>query len=165
MILRCTTKLLKRLDVEPVAAPRASTTVLGDWYVTLLHTRRGQFVLAVSRVTLQPIVVTGRDLRSFPVRLAAGVAEVLATYGVPDDAIERERFAMSAVQYARTDDRSNVGVLTELQRLLHYALDELPGVSMKELSLRLAQTPIVARNVFPVNETCRVFGVDPPAHV
>jgi len=99
------------------------------------------------------------------VRLAAGVAEVLATYGVPSDAIERERFAMSVIQYARTDDRSNVGVLTELQRLLHYDLDELPGVSMKELSLRLARTPIVARNVFPVNETCRVFGVAPPAHV
>lgn len=165
MILRCTTKLLKRLDVELVATSRASTTVLGDWYATLLHTRRGQFVLAISRVTLQPIVVTGRDLRTFPVRLAAGVAEVLATYGVPSDAIERERFAMAAVQYARTDDRSNVGVLTELQRLLHYDLDELPGVSMTELSLRLAQTPIVARNVFPVNETCRVFGVAPPDRV
>lgn len=36
---------------------------------------------------------------------------------------------------------------------------------MKELSLRLARTPIVARNVFPVNETCRVFGVAPPPHV
>ena len=167
MILRCTAKLLKRLDVEPIAAPRASTTatVLGDWYATLLHTRRGQFVLAVSRVTLQPIVVTGRELRLFPVRLAAGVADVLATYGVPREAIERERFAMSTVQYARTDNRSNVGVLTELQRLLHYDLDELPGVSMKELSLRLARTPIVARKVFPVDETCRAFGVAPPAHV
>ena len=165
MILRCTTRLLKRLDVEPVATPRASITVLGDWYATLLHSRRGQFVLGVSRVTLQPIVVTGRDLQSFPARLAAGIAEVLATYRVPSDAIERERFAMSTFQYARTDDRSNVGVLTELQRLLHYDLDELPGVSMKELSLRCARTPIVARDVFPVNETCRVFGVAPPPHV
>ncbi len=165
MILRCTTKLLKRLDVEPVAAPRASTAVLGDWYATLLHTRRGQFVLAISRVTLQPIVVIGRDLRSFPVRLATGVAEVLATYGVPNDAIERERLAMSEVHYATTDDRSTVGVLTELQRLLHYDLDELPNLSMHELSLRLARTPIVARNVYPVHETCRVFGVARPPSV
>jgi len=68
MILRCTTKLLKRLDVEPVAVPRPSTTVLGDWYATLLHMRRGQFVLAIARVTLQPVVVTGRDLRGGSIR-------------------------------------------------------------------------------------------------
>lgn len=69
---------------------------------------------------------------------------------------------MSEVQYARTDDRSNVGVLTELQRLLHYDLDEMPQPSLRELSLRLAKTPIVARNLFPADETCRLFGVPRP---
>lgn len=95
-------------------------------------------------------------------RHAAGVAEVLATYGVPSYAIERERFAMSAVQYARTDDRSNVGVLTAPAPASLY---DLPRISMMELPLRLARTPIVARNLFPVIETCRVFGVAPPARV
>jgi hypothetical protein len=31
-----------------------------------------------------------------------------------------------------------------------------------DLSLRLASTPIVARNTFPVDATCKVFGVEPP---
>lgn len=44
----------------------------------------------------------------------------LQTYGVPSDAIERERFAMAAVEYARTDDRSTVGVLTDLQYVRSY---------------------------------------------
>jgi len=116
----------------------------------------------MSRATLLPIVVTGRDLRSFPSRVTSTLAEVLAAYGVRADAIERECAAMSEVVYARTHDRSNVGVLTELQRLLHGDLDYLPNATLTELSLRLAHTPIVARHVFPDNETCRLFGVPSP---
>ena len=138
--------------------------MLGDWYATLLHTRRAQFVLAISRATLLPIVVTARDQRSFPARVASRLAEVLDAYGVPVDWIEREWRATSDVVYARTDDRSNVGVLTELQRLLHGELEYFPDATLTELSLRLAQTPIVARHVFPEDETCRLFGVSSPRH-
>lgn len=164
LVIRCTTKLRSRLATNLDPAPTASTGLLGDWYATLLHTRRGQFVLAMSRATLLPIVVTGRDLRSFPARVERTLAEVLASYGVPVDLIDRECGAMSEVSYARTDDRSNVGVLTELQRLLHGDLDYLPNATLTELSLHVAQTPIVARNVFPDKETCRLFGVPPPRH-
>jgi hypothetical protein len=157
--IRCTTKLLRRLGAAPTALANTSPTKLGEWYATLLHTRRGQYVLAMARSTLLPIVVTGRDVRSFPARVASTLAEVLAAYGVPVEIIERECAAMSDVQYAPTDDRSNVGVLTELQRLLHGDLDYLPNATLTELSLRLAQTPIVARNVFPEDETCQLFGV------
>jgi hypothetical protein len=162
--IRCTTKLLRRLGAAPATLSDTNTTKLGEWYATLLHTRRGQFVLAMARSTLLPVVVTGRDLRTFPTRVASTLAEVLAAYGVPVELIERECAAMSDVQYARTDDRSNVGVLTELQRLLHGDLEYLPTATLTELSLRLAQTPIVARNVFPEDETCRLFGVPLPRH-
>ena len=162
IVLRCTSKLLSRLGTKPVEASHASSNALGDWYATLLHTRRGQFVLAMARETLLPVAVTGRDLRTFPARVATTLAEVLASYGVPAEVIERECAAMSEVQYARTDDRSNVGVLTELQRLLHGDLDYFPNATLTELSLRLAQTPIVARHVFPEDATCRLFGVPRP---
>lgn len=164
LAIRCTTKLLSRLATKADPAPTASTGMLGDWYATLLHTRRGQFVLSMSRATLLPIVVAGRDLRSFPERIVSTLAEVLAAYGVPAHSIERECAAMSDVVYARTDDRSNVGVLTELQRLLHGDLEYFPDATLTELSLRLAQTPIVARHVFPEDETCRLFGVPSPRH-
>lgn len=159
IVLRCTTKLLDKLGVTPDANDLRSSSSLGDWYATLLRTRRGHFVLAIARTTLLPIVVTGRDLRSFPARLTSALAEVLATYGVPADAIDRECAAMSEVKYARTDDRSTVGVLTEFQRLLHDDLEFLPTATLGEQSLRLAATPIVARNIFPEDATCRHFGV------
>jgi hypothetical protein len=85
---------------------------------------------------------------------------MLEAYGVPADAIASERDAMRDVVYAPTDDRSNVGVLGEFQRLLAFELSsDLP---LLDLSLRLAATPIVARGTFPVDATCKRFGVEPP---
>ena len=159
IVLRCTSKLLARLKTKPEEAPRPSSNLLGDWFATLLHTRRGQYVLAMASKTLLPVVVTGRELRTFPERLASGLAELLGVYGVPTETIERECAAMSEVQYARTNDRSNVGVLIEFQRLLHYDLEDLAAMTPLELSLRLAHTPIVAREAFPEDDTCRFFGV------
>ena len=115
----------------------------------------------MARETLLPVVVTGRDMRTFPNRLADQVAAMLEPYGVPADAITREREAMRDVVYTRTDDRSNVGVLTEFQRLLSFDLSEPSDMSLLDLSLRLASTPIVARNTFPVDATCKLFGVEP----
>lgn len=109
IVLRCTSKLLSRLATKPAAATPPSSNALGDWYATLLRMKRGHFVLGIARNTLLPIVVSGRDLRTFPERLATTLAEVLAAYGVRAEAIERECAAMSEVQYARTDDRSTVG--------------------------------------------------------
>ncbi|HEY5946012.1 MAG TPA: hypothetical protein VIV40_11005 [Kofleriaceae bacterium] len=116
----------------------------------------------MAREALLPVVVTGRDLRAFPDRLAQQVSAMLESYGVPAEAVAREREAMRHVVYARTDDRSNVGVLTEFQRLLTFDLSEPSELSLLDLSLRLAWTPIVARNTFPVTATCKLFGVEPP---
>jgi hypothetical protein len=116
----------------------------------------------MARETLLPVVVTGRNLRAFPERLVEQVAATLESYGVSADAVAAERDAMRNVAYARTDDRSNVGVLTEFQRLLAFDLADSPELPLLELSLRLAWTPIVARNTFPVDATCKLFGVERP---
>ena len=116
----------------------------------------------MARETLLPAVITGRDVRTFPDRLAAQVVAMLEAYGVPAEAVAREREAMRDVVYAGTDDRSNVGVLTEFQRLLTFDPSELSELSLLDLSLRLAATPIVARDTFPVDATCKLFGVEPP---
>lgn len=162
IVVRCTAKLFGKLGTKAPASSAASSNRLGDWYATLLRARRGQFVLAIARETLLPIVVSGRELRTFPTRLARTLAEVLAAYEVPAGVIERECAAMRDVQFAKTDDRSTVGVLTELQRLLHGDLDYFATATPAELSLRLAYTPIVARDLFPHDATCRLFGVPVP---
>src|SRR5688572_28183737 len=161
LVIRATSKLLGKLGVDPEVQPPRSTGALGAWFATLLQVRRGRFVLAISSVTLVPVVLLGRDLVTLPSRLAIQMAEVLSALGVGTDAVERERVTMIETCYARTNDRSTVGVLTELQRLLRYDLDAQPAATLLELSLRLSKTPIVARDVFPNNATRALFGVPP----
>lgn len=156
IVMRCTAKLLRRLKVKPAEASSTSTSSLGDWYATLLHTRHGQFVVAMAQRTLLPIIVTGRDIQSFPARVAKTLSEVLTAYGVAASVVERECAALANVQYARTKNRSDVGVLTDYQRSLPYHLDD---GTLTDISLRLAQTPIVARDVFPDIATSELFGV------
>jgi hypothetical protein len=62
----------------------------------------------------------------------------------------------------RLPDRRNVGVLTEFQRLLTHDLSESLGLSLLDVSLRLAWTPIMARNTSPVDARCKLFGVERP---
>jgi hypothetical protein len=162
IVLRCTAKLLERLPSQSDRAAVRSTSTLGDWYATLIRARRGHFILAMARESLLPVVVTGRDVRTFPNRLLDQVSAILESYGVPAEAVAREQEAMRNVVYTRTDDRSNVGVLTEFQRLLTFDLAESSDLSLLDLSLRLAWTPIVARNTFPVAATCKLFGVETP---
>ena len=157
VVVRCTAKLLARLGANPARDAGPSTGLLGDWYATAVRSRH-VYVLAVARATLLPIVVTGRDVRSFPDRLTRGLAEVLGAYEIPSEIIERECAAMTSVRYARTDDRSTVGVLVEFGRLLEAELVARPAASLTELSLRLAETPIVARNAWPGEATRRLFG-------
>jgi hypothetical protein len=157
IVVRCTAKLLTRLGVDARSDVDTSTGLLGDWYATTLHVRH-LYVLAVARATLLPIVVTGRDLRSFPERMTSTLAEVLEAYALPAETIARECAAMTPVRYARTDDRSTVGVLVEFGRLLEAELLARPTASPTALSLRLADTPIVARDAWPGQDTRRAFG-------
>jgi hypothetical protein len=128
IVLRCTSKLLSRLATKPADAAPASSNALGDWYATLLRTKRGHYVLAIARNTLLPIVVSGRELRAFPERLAIALAEVLAAYGVPAESIGRDCAAMSEVQYARDRNAPDRRVLAMLgARSSHVAAASLPN--------------------------------------
>jgi hypothetical protein len=50
--LRCTRKLLRRIDEIPSSEVVSPTTVLGDWYANLLYLRPQQLVLAMNERTL-----------------------------------------------------------------------------------------------------------------
>ena|SRR5947209_13722005 len=146
-------------DPEPL--PAASTTALGDWYGTVLRMRHGHFVLAVAGATLLPVVVPARKLKTLPHRLKAAVGAVLASLTVSNSAVEREVAAMTDMRYARTDNRSSVGVLLNLEQSLRFRLEDDLAFDIVEVSRWLAETPITARNTFPDQATCRLFGVDP----
>jgi len=158
MVLRPTAKLMGCMLAKPDPQPPTSTTMLGDWFATLVGVQTKHVVLAVSRSTLLPVVISASSLARLPARLIPAVEKVLLALGVRREDIEHERAAMADVVIAKTNDRGTLGVMNDLAFLLSRYLEH--DISHLALSLKLAGTPIIARNAFPDRDTRRLFGVD-----
>jgi hypothetical protein len=160
MVLRPTAKLMAAMLVKPDPQPPASTTMLGDWFATLVEFRTTYVVLAISSSTLLPVVVSASSLTRLPARLLPALEKVLLALGVGREAIEQECAAMADVAIAKTNDRSTLGVMNDLAFLLSRYVANDKASSHLTLSLKLAETPIIARKASPDRDTRRLFGVD-----
>jgi hypothetical protein len=56
-VVRATRRLLGRLTADSTGRGDASTTVLADWYATVLPWRPRLVALFVSQTTLRPVLV------------------------------------------------------------------------------------------------------------
>jgi hypothetical protein len=73
----------------------------------------------------------------FPVHLA----DVLAAHGVPQQFIDQELAQMNEVQYAKTANRSVVGIMNQFSYLAEGYSEYLETKDLLALSLRLSETP------------------------
>lgn len=137
--LRCTQKLLRRLEVTD--KPAAPTTVLGDWYANILFSRPHQLVLCVSERSLLPVVLLAKETQTLASRLAGAVGQVLQSLGVAPSQIERELSEMRSFAYSRTQNRRVLGSLKDLMFQLSWYVHHSPEKNLLEQSLHLAETP------------------------
>lgn len=140
--LRCTQKLLDRLNAEPVPEAEQADTVLGDWHANLVRVGHLQLVLAVSDRTLLPVVVPAKEARTLVQRLAQAVEPVLMSLDLPADEVVAECRAMQQATIGRTANRRVLGSLKELAFQLEGGLLGMPERTLLEHSLWLARTPM-----------------------
>ena len=102
--LRCTRKLLKRLQGKPAAVESlaTSTSRLGDWHANLLYLTGGQVILVVNDRTLLPVLVPASPGSTFIARFRSALSEVLGCLGIDPLVIEKELEAMDEVQLSST---------------------------------------------------------------
>lgn len=141
-VLRCTQKLLDRLNATPEPEPAPPDTVLGDWYANLIRVGRIQVVLAVSERSLLPVVVPARDGRSLVQRLSEALGLMLSAVGVPPDDAIAERGAMQRWAIGKTANRRVLGSLNDLAFQLEVGLSDFPDRTLLAQSLWLARTPL-----------------------
>ncbi len=137
VVLRCTQTLLRRLHQKPMGVAPASSTVLGDWYASLLWLHRKPPVLAVSARSLLPVLVPARDPASLGARFAAALGGVLTALEIPADQIEQEQRHMAKVAFARTMSRQILGTMNDFRRML----DAAPDQPLTKAALELAEAP------------------------
>lgn len=141
LTLRCTQKLLDRGLAKSAGAEVPATTLLGDWYASVLNRRPQHLALCVSERTRLPVILPARPANSLPSRLSEAVCLVLDHLGIEAEAVDSERREMQVVRVGRTANRSVLGSLNDFMFQLQVGLDLSPERSLLEQSLRLAQTP------------------------
>jgi hypothetical protein len=137
--LHCTKKLLDRIKPE-LEAPRAGTTRLGNWYATALFWKP-QVALVVNERTLLPVFLPLAPAATLAQRFPIALREVLRALDMPAEFIDSEISGMGEVVYAKTANRSVLGVMNEFVYLAEGYRDQDGSVDPVGLSLRLAGTP------------------------
>lgn len=154
VIVRATRKLLQRLGPAADDGP-ASTTLLGDWYATVLPWRPRHVTLLVSDRTLLPLLMPLAPAATFLSRLPDELAALLAAHQVPPRIIAAEVAAAQEASLATTASRSVVGSMNEFAFLVKAHRERRPDSDLLALSLTLARTPcspLYNRHVSPDRE-------------
>jgi len=138
--LHCTKKLLDRIKPSIATSPPLPTTVLGNWYATALFWKP-QLALLVNEGTLLPVLMPLAPSSTLTARFPGELAVVLGRHGISRAAIAREMAAMTEVAFAKTANRSVLGIMNEFSFLAEGYREYLETSDLLTLSMRLADTP------------------------
>lgn len=138
-VVHGTKKLLDRRG-GPATSTEPSTTVLGDWYATVVFWRP-QVALFVNEATRLPVLVPYAPAKTLIPRFVTHLEAVLDALGVDPRFTATEADEMTEHAWAKTTNRSVVGTLTEFTFLADAYRDRLGSDDLMMLSLRLASTP------------------------
>lgn len=157
--IHATKKLLDRVGPALSQDCASSTTSLGSWYATALFWKP-QIALLVNELTLLPVLMPLAPAKSLAARFSAQLALTLAAHGVRQDFIEKELEQMRDAHFAKTANRSVVGIMNEFSYTADFYREELQMGGFLGMALRLSQTPcspLYKRGVTPQRELQRVI--------
>ena len=128
-----TAKLLKRVRQPVEAVVEHPTTALGNWYTTVIFWRP-QTTFFVNETTLFPVLLPLAPAASLAARFADTLESILRAIEVSSAFIATEKWAMSESSFAKTKNRSVLGVMNRLEFELDFVREEMDG-DLEALSL------------------------------
>lgn len=138
--IHATRKLLDRVK-QPIEEPVQPCTALGNWYATALFWKP-QVALFVNERTLLPVFMPLAPARSLARRFPDWLRRVLEAHGLETSFVDIEIRSMGVAHFAKTANRSLVGVTNEYAFLAAEG-SRPPGIDdLVGLSRVLADTPM-----------------------
>lgn len=140
-VLHGTKKFRDRVPATGALAPDdSSTTVLGNWYATVLFWRP-QVALFVNEHTLLPVLLPLAPGASTLDRFRDAAADVFRGHGLRSSFVDNELAEMADCRLTKTQSRSVLGIMNEYTYLAEVHRARADDPNFVELSLRLAKTP------------------------
>jgi hypothetical protein len=155
LIVRATKKLRQRLGSAAPHDGDMSTTLLGDWYSTLLPWRPRQLIVLVNEQTLLPVLMPLAPAATAPSRIGPEIAASLAAQEAPAALVDAELGQMRDCRLAPTANRSVVGIMTDFTSLADVYHRQTSDLDLPQLGRRLASTPcspLYRRHISPDRE-------------
>lgn len=156
-VLRATKKLLDRIKPTVTDPSPVSDGFMRNWYATALFWKP-QLALLVHEETLLPVLLPLAPATSLAERFPAHLAAVLNALDVDASFIGAQMAAMGEAQYAKTSNRSVLGIMNQFSYLAEVYREYLVTTDLLELSLKLAHvpcSPLYKRETFPARELHR----------
>lgn len=138
--LHCTKKLLDRIKQSTIAPSNTSSTLLGNWYATALFWKP-QVALLVNEKTLLPVLMPLAPATNLVSRFPEHLTAVLVAHGIPKDFIEHELVQMGNVRYAKTSNRSVMGIMNQFSYMAEAYRENDGATDLLALSMWLSGTP------------------------
>lgn len=138
--IHATKKLRYRVKAslsEPVEAP---STALGNWYATALFWQP-QVALLLNEATLLPVLVPLAPAKTVADRFPEHLEEVLNALGTDPRFVGVEVAASTGARWARTANRSVVGIMNEFAYLAGADRAHERNVGLLAMAVWLAGTP------------------------
>lgn len=140
-VVHCTKKLLERIKPPTIAAGGAlGTVLLSNWYATVLFWKP-QVALLVNEKTLLPVLMPLAPATDLAMRFPEHLAGVLVAHGMPEQFIEHELAQMNDVHYAKTSNRSVVGIINQFAYQAAGYREHPETKDLLTLSMKLSETP------------------------
>ncbi len=148
MIVRCTRKLLRELNIcdEDLDSGHAAG-LFEDWHANLLRIERRKCLLLTDSRTLFVFLVLGilrRDLLAFGDLLRAHCSETLRSHGIDPDNVPSLALG-EAVRFAKTNDRRVLGSMNDYAFLFKVHIEHEGGVEhcdISSLNHKINETPM-----------------------
>lgn len=135
-----TKKLLDRVKVSLTLDDSPPTTMLGNWYATALFWKP-QLALLVNERTLLPVLMPLAPAATLLERFPQQLGHNLVAHGIGLDFIVSELANLNEARFAKTANRSIVGIMNQFAYLAEGYRDYLETDDLLALSVKLSETP------------------------
>ena len=117
IVLYCTKKAQRCLKIEPSEVSLDETSILGNWYCNEFTVSRQKYMIFVNERTFLSIIISAQApttkediLETFKQRLF----KFFLFLGLPDDKFMPELFKLNNMGFAKVNNRSIVGSMTNI---------------------------------------------------
>ena len=153
-------KLCHLPTAKPAVVANPSTGLLGDWALTLVHTRPQKLVIAVSTATRWAFALPSAPLGTLAERFGPALLQALLSLGLPPDRARAEIDRSGPFTLGRGMKPGMASYLTQYSHVTRWASGE--GLGLGAINARLADHLILRpRTYIAAEEVLRLLGGNP----